>query len=190
MPIAFDNLVKGQITQALVTSLLERGGYRVTRFGIEELFSEVKHLTAAEYATLGLPAALRTLPDLLVAPPDISSAFQVEVKFRLKFTGIAREELAGVLRRQREHWPASIAVLLVGESWTERGRFHQDYIRVVRPEDLTTLADLEMPSEDAWEALPQIQQVFRLLSGSNELQKSADMIIPALQSLALLRRPN
>jgi len=36
MPIDFVNLIKGRVTQTLLMALFERGGYRVTRLGIEE----------------------------------------------------------------------------------------------------------------------------------------------------------
>ena len=42
MTMQFVNIVKAQITQTLLASLLERGNYRVTRLGIEELFGEIK----------------------------------------------------------------------------------------------------------------------------------------------------
>jgi hypothetical protein len=44
MALEFTNVVKGLVTQTLLAALLERGGYRVTRLGIEELFGEVKHI--------------------------------------------------------------------------------------------------------------------------------------------------
>jgi hypothetical protein len=34
--------------------LFERGGYRVTRLGIEELFGEIKHLDVEQYHALAL----------------------------------------------------------------------------------------------------------------------------------------
>jgi len=40
MTLDFTNVLKGVVTQTLLMALLERGGYRVTRLGIEELFGE------------------------------------------------------------------------------------------------------------------------------------------------------
>lgn len=51
----FSNTIKGQVSQTLIKTLLERAGYRVTRFGIEELFQEVIYMDAEQYAKLGLP---------------------------------------------------------------------------------------------------------------------------------------
>jgi hypothetical protein len=85
------NIVKGQITQSLVKVLFERAGYRVVRFGIEELFQEVIHLDASRYERLGLPPSLRMLPDLLIADTKLDKAFLVEVKFRSEIT---KESLA------------------------------------------------------------------------------------------------
>jgi hypothetical protein len=80
----FSNIIKGQVAQTLVKILLERAGYRVTRLGIEELFQEVVHLDAGQYANLNLPENLRFLPDLLVADSTIEKAFLVEVKLALR----------------------------------------------------------------------------------------------------------
>jgi len=52
-------LYVGVVTQTLLKALLERGGYRVTRLGIEELFAEVKHLDLQQYLGLHLPLQLR-----------------------------------------------------------------------------------------------------------------------------------
>jgi hypothetical protein len=38
------------------------------------------------------------------------------------------------LTDQRMHWPRSYAVLLVGEPFYPDARFHQDYIRVIPPD--------------------------------------------------------
>jgi hypothetical protein len=65
MALEFTNVVKGFVTQTLLAALLERGGYRVTRLGIEELFGEVKHIDMHQYLKLELPLPLRYLPDPL-----------------------------------------------------------------------------------------------------------------------------
>ncbi len=66
MPLEFTNIIKGLVTQTLLLALFERGGYRVTRMGIEELFAEVKHIDMQQYLSLNLPLQVRYLPDLLV----------------------------------------------------------------------------------------------------------------------------
>jgi hypothetical protein len=70
------------MAERILVTLLERGGYRVTRLGIEEIFDEIKLLDQREYLDLGLPPALRALPDILVADPQVSWAALVEIKFR------------------------------------------------------------------------------------------------------------
>jgi len=40
----FSSLLKGRLAERILVTLLEQGGYRVTRLGIEELFDEVKYL--------------------------------------------------------------------------------------------------------------------------------------------------
>jgi hypothetical protein len=42
--LALVNVLRGRLAERILTILLERGGYRVTRLDIEELFDEVKHL--------------------------------------------------------------------------------------------------------------------------------------------------
>ena len=78
MALEFANVFKGVITQTTLAALFERGGYRVTRLGIEELFWEVKHNNLEQYLGLNLPLPLRYLPDPLVAELDMSNAFMVE----------------------------------------------------------------------------------------------------------------
>src|SRR5947209_6471825 len=133
MTMLFTNIVKAQITQGLVKTLFETAGYRVTRLGVKELFAEVTHLTEDEYKSLNLPLGLRYLPDLLVADRDLNRAFLLEVKFRKDFNDRSMKDLHFELKRQREYWPDSYAVLLIANSFVERGRFHQDYIRVIPP---------------------------------------------------------
>src|SRR4051794_32968296 len=95
----FKNVVKGQITQSLLKTLMERVGYRVTRLGVEELFGEIKYLDLEQYLALGLPLNLRFLPDLLVAEPDMQKVSLVEVKFRQEFSERSMESLHRDLKK-------------------------------------------------------------------------------------------
>jgi hypothetical protein len=131
--LRFANIVKGQITRTVLKTILERGGYRVTRLGIEELFGEIKHLDLQEYHGLSLPMALRYLPDLLVADAAMTRAFLVEVKFRRGFDEQSCQSLYNKLRKQREYWENSYAVIMLAEPMHPRGRFFQDYVRVAYP---------------------------------------------------------
>ena len=80
MSFRFADLLKGRVAERVITSLFERGGYRVTRLGIEELFDEIKYLDRDRYVSLGLPDQIRTLPDLLVADPGVTWVKLIEVK--------------------------------------------------------------------------------------------------------------
>src|SRR5579872_2875103 len=71
---SLQNLLRGRLAEQILTVLLERAGYRVTRLGIEVLFDEVKYLDRERYLALGLPEQLRTLPDILVADPGVTWA--------------------------------------------------------------------------------------------------------------------
>lgn len=86
LPFTLRNVLTGNLAQRIVTVLLERAGYRVTRLGVEELFDGVKGMDREQYLGLGLPKQLRTLPDLLVADPGVTWATLIEVKYRNAFT--------------------------------------------------------------------------------------------------------
>ena len=198
----FPNLLKGRLAESLLITLLERAGYRVSRIGVEELFNEVKALDGAAYAKLNLPLELRTIPDLVVAERDVSCAFLVEVKFRKRFDAEVARELCDTLKTQRNHWPQSYAVIMLGEPAVLGGRFHQDYIRVITPgtEDklltATTIwpdaADLDR-SRWLWDGFPQMQTVFKRfhqsednLANGSANQQRADFITQTLADLAKL----
>src|ERR1043166_4540366 len=137
--MTFANLLRSRVAERILVTLLERGGYRVTRLGIEEIFDEIKLLSKAEYLGLGLPPALRALPDFLVADPHVSWAVLVELKFRRRFDDEVARELHATLTEQRVHWPDSHAVIMIAEPFVEGGRFHQDYIRYVKPRETDAL---------------------------------------------------
>lgn len=166
----FASVLRGRVAERILVSLLERGGFRVTRLGIEELFDEIKYLNLQDYLALGLPKALRALPDLLVADSTVQWAALVEVKFRRAFDDEVARELHSTLTDQREYWPASYAVIIISEPFVDGGRFHQDYIRVVEP-DKTDKLLWRPPSPDkrserdrmqaVWDSLPTILKLFK-----------------------------
>jgi hypothetical protein len=189
MTLEFTNVIKGLVTQTLLTALLERGGYRVTRLGIEELFGEVKHIDLPQYLSLNLPLQLRYLPDLLVAELDMTHVFLVEVKFRRRFDQDAAIALHAELTQQREHWPESYAVIIVAESSVSGRSYHQDYIRVLKPGETQMLVDPQLSSPQRWERLHHLQRVFTRFNNDKyiiDVQKSADTLTQTLQDLAKL----
>jgi hypothetical protein len=184
--IEFADTVKAQITQALLSTLLERGGYRVTRLGIEELFGEIKFKQLEEYQALKLPMQLRYLPDLLVASHELTEAFLVEVKFRRRFDERTAQAVFKKLERQRHFWPESYAVIMISEPSDKPARFHQDYIRVLPPGQTAMLVDQSCDPCRRWWRLPPLHRVFRKLGASQPRRSEADFVIPALKSLARL----
>jgi hypothetical protein len=78
----FSNRIKKELTEAVVRAILVDAGYRVLDFGIESQIREVECLSALEYFGLDFPAALRSLPDLLVMDREQTRKQLVEVKFR------------------------------------------------------------------------------------------------------------
>lgn len=193
MPLEFSNVIKALTTQSLLATLLERGGYRVTRLGIEELFGEVKHLDQQQYLGLKLPEALRFLPDLLVANRDMTEAFLVEVKYRRRFDDDGRRSLYEELSRQRHYWPQSHAVLMIGEPFVENGRFHQDYIRVIPANEQDRLVDdpwkvhgMDYTLEMRWDRLPMLLHTFRSFNETGELNLYERYVSKVIASLAKL----
>ena len=181
----FVNIAKAQITQTLLTTLLERGGYRVTKLGIEELFGEIKYLDLPSYMSLNLPLQLRYLPDLLVSDKGTKKAYMVEVKFRKQFDEISAKNLYDELTDQRKYWSQSYAVIMIADPmWTD-GKFHQDYIRIVKPDQTDCLIDNKLSVGIRWDRLAQIYHVFRDLNDGTLLH-NADSITPALKQLANL----
>jgi hypothetical protein len=143
-PFTLANFLRGRLAERILTILLERGGYRVTRLGIEELFDEIKYLDREQYLALGLPEQLRTLPDLLVADPGVKWAKLIEVKFRSSFDRKTANELLATLADQRRFWPESSAVIMIGKPFLPEARFHQDYIRVIPPNETDFLKAREV----------------------------------------------
>jgi|GEM_PF-5251999 len=176
--------IKARTAEALATIIFERGGYRLARFGIEELFREVKLLSDSDYLRLNLDGRLRALPDFLVSTPSMDVAHQVEVKFRSNVGQAARDELAMALSRQREFWPQTCVLLLVGKSSNgPNAKFFQDYVRVidtsVTPEEISR----KRPDNEFWKSLPQIADIFPLVKKSDfEL----DSVLPFLREMTKL----
>jgi hypothetical protein len=183
--LPFGDVVKAQLTQAALTALLERGGYRVVRLGIEELLVEVKSQGLAQYRSLALPQRLRCLPDLLVASPDGRPALLVEVKFRRRFDDRSALALYRQLQRQRRHWPEAYAVLMISEPFRAEARFHQDYIRVLPPRATNRLIEQGLDPQRRWEGLPQLQKVFHKFKASARGQILADSVAVTLGGMAM-----
>jgi hypothetical protein len=204
-PFPLINLLRGRLAERILTILLERGGYRVTRFGIEELFAEVKYLDREQYLALGLPEQLRTLPDLLVADPGVTWAKLIEVKFRRRFDRKTADELLTSLREQRRFWPQSSAVIILGQPFLPEARFHQDFIRVIPPNETEILKEprgIDFPGDEfgamnlLWEQLPMLTSIFRFRDFEHfgeqgkdrglDFWTSADFITTAIRELGRL----
>ncbi|PLA73971.1 hypothetical protein CYQ88_08380 [Hydrogenovibrio sp. SC-1] len=196
----FSNIVKGQVAQSLVKTIFETGGYRVSRLGVEEVFKEVTHLEYRQYQALKLPLALRTLPDFLVATPDIDKAWLLEVKFRSNFDNDTITELHETLSKQFNYWDDAVAVILIGTHPCEEksGKFIQDYMRVITKDSLNELikprdihrAPSYLLSKGyilyenywVWDSLKQPHHFFSGLHAEKVLKK-ADTMIKTLKSL-------
>jgi hypothetical protein len=201
MAMSFSNVLRGHLTVRSWVTLLERGGYRVTPLGIEELFDEVKFLPLSQYLALGLPPALRSLPDLLVTNSNVSWARLIEVKFRQRFDQEVAEELYSALTEQRKYWPDLYAIIMIGEPFVKEGKFHQDFVRVVPPSDTEklrynppegTYENERKRMEKVWDQLLTITKLFSSpptcsaqeeKMRSNEFWTNADYITRAIKEL-------
>lgn len=197
-------VLKGRLAERILTTLLERGGYRVTRLGIEELFDEVKLLPLRDYLSLRLPKGLRFLPDLLVADAQVTWAVLVEVKFRRRFDREAAAELYDTLSEQQQYWPEAWTIIMIGEPFHADHHFHQDYIRTIPPGKVDLLrnsailnAEMEegLRMRSLWDSLPMMTRLFRTdwERMSPEEQKreknfwqGADYVTTAVKDLAKL----
>ena len=179
--------IKGRTSEAIATIIFERGGYRLARFGIEELFREVKLLSDGEYARLGLDRRLRSLPDFLVSDPALSVVHQVEVKFRSNLYQKTRDELALKLAVQRDDWPNSYVLLMVGHSPVgSSAAFFQDYVRILPPENTASWVAEKRTHTQFWLDLPQVADVFPLVKKSDF---DLDTVVPFLRELTKLNGP-
>lgn len=173
--------LKGKTTETLANIIFERGGYRVARVGIEELFREVKVLNAEQYASLNLEPALRTIPDLIISDHNLSVAFQVEIKFRSVLDFESRRLLASIVDRQRMHWPNTHYIIFVGRSPRGlRSKYFQDYVKVITP-NIDTIKMREFCVDSKfWDGLPTVQEVF---PGLKKSDFALDVLVPILQKL-------
>lgn len=162
------NKLRGRLAKQVLKILLEHHGYRVSQLGIEELVQEVKYLGRDQYLSLGIPDQLRTIPDLLAADPGMTWAMLVEVKFRRSFDRETANELFVKLTDQREFWPESYAVIIRREA-PDPAHYHQDYIRVVPPNQTWLLQGprgIDIPTDEGdtmellWKQLPMLTTVF------------------------------
>jgi hypothetical protein len=180
----FEDLVKGQVTQAILHTVLERVGYRVCRSGIEELLPELR----GPSLKIDLPERLRFIPDFLVIDPDTGAVFLTEVKFRARLTSASIRSLCSEILARRQFWPETITVVMLGEPERSRG-YHQDHIRVIT----ASMGQGALLAEGSlltwWENLPPLQEVFKRIFGSFDNQQIVDSITSPLRILSRLPRP-
>ena len=187
MPLEFTNVIKGVVTQNTLAVLFEQGGYRVTRLGIEELFGEIKYLDGKEYSRLDLPPALRYLPDLLIANLNMTNAFMVEVKYRRQFLPA---KLHSDLKEQFVHWPQTHVVTMISEPLPPHpnASFHQDFIRVIRQQELDGLSAKGSDAAEIWDKLPHLHQAFKSLNqDAVAFQECADTLTQTIKDLSKLQ---
>jgi hypothetical protein len=110
------NRMKGSVTETLVKSLLEDAGYRIVPLGIQEVIRELAVLKQTHYKKLGLPEALRKLPDYFVADQDFQETWLLEVKYRKQWSSKTRESLERQIAEQVKLWQPLYLMVLLGKS--------------------------------------------------------------------------
>ncbi|WP_027710436.1 hypothetical protein [Zooshikella ganghwensis] len=112
--MSFESRIKGDITEAIVKSLLVDEGYRVIDSGIEHLIREVLCLSREQYMKLSFANTLRKLPDLVVMNRDQTVSHLVEVKYRQKWS----YQLINDLKEQVEFFNQIVLVCVNGSPVT------------------------------------------------------------------------
>ena len=161
MAIELRELLKGSVAQTVAQGLFEKAGYRVARLGIEEVLREVKLHDEKQYRALALPENLRALPDFLVTDKNLSQAFLVEIKFRKTIDSLDNT-FCQRIEWQRRIWPGLYVVLLLGESPRLKGRFLQDYVRVIPPTKDLHYITAPQSSLQRWSQLYRLSSSFKL----------------------------
>lgn len=162
----YTNRLKGSVTQALVRSLLTDAGITVVPLGIEEVIREVSDLEQDKYLALGLPDALRKLPDFFAANRERTKSWLIEVKFRKTWSDDVRAELETKLKEQAKTWTPLYLILFFGEtpsyfpgqpsSWVRTGK-----LSVIDDQLHVEIAGTQKPwLEVKWHELERVQDTF------------------------------
>jgi hypothetical protein len=184
----FNDLVKGQVTQTILSTVLGGVGYCVHRLGVEELIPELQGPKSAEIRA-NLPERLRFMPDFIVIEPNSGEVYLAEVKFRRSVDESFVKLIFQELEQRRKYWPEAYTILMVAESRYDRS-YHQDYIRIIPP-DLTEKQYNSSGSSiwERWENLPHLQHVFSRIFGDTDNQQIVDSITTVLRDLAKIQKP-
>jgi hypothetical protein len=128
----YENKLKGNVTQTLVSTILRDGGYLVSPLGIEEVVHDLNRKDPEIQNRLNLPEQLRTLPDFLVTLPDYGAAWLLEVKYRKEWTAAAINELEKKLIKQARHWGDVYVLILLGKPIVENSTRVADSCKIFR----------------------------------------------------------
>lgn len=136
----FQNRIKGAVTEALVEAIFRDAGFSVTPLGIEEEVRWINELDINEYKDLGLPIALRKLPDFLVVKkPAANSDYEgindrqwwlVEVKYQVDFEPDTLEKRG--LKEQVKAWQPLTLVIFKGGNQNSSTGHATDFVRAGR----------------------------------------------------------
>ena len=190
----FANRLKGGITQTLLRTLLQDGGYRIVPLGIEEVIREVSVLPVDAYTKLSLPRVLRSMPDFFVAREDMQQTWLVEVKYRKEWNNQTRDKLGAQIREQVRAWgPLSLIIFLgspgkptdTPSSWfgIVKVQCIDEVLVVLHPDDKFHVRWSDL----TWKHFYRIQDFFTTLSGKPHYEQQTlqqiRLMLPQLAEL-------
>ena len=127
---SYPNMLKGNITQTILKTLLEDVGYTVVPFGIEEVFREIKDMPFEQKHYI--PTTLWKMPDFIVLDKEQKEVFMVEVKYRQCFDSKTFKDLETSLKQQLEFWNPIYLMLFSGDISGIKVKAASEVVRIAR----------------------------------------------------------
>ena len=190
---SYTNMLKGNITQAILKTLLEDSEYSVVPFGIEEVFREIKEMNDED--KVNIPTVLWKMPDFIILNKCRNDFRMVEVKYRKQFNIQTKKSLKKELAKQLKSWNPLFLILFLGNV----SEPHKPS-KIIRATKLTldekenilvsTNKNDNKPIEAVrfWE-LPRVQDIFTNLSEQKKYDgKTISQIIPLIEAFKSLEK--
>lgn len=196
----FANRLKGGITQTLIRTLLQDGGYRIVPLGIEEVIREVSVLPQESYLKLSLPRVLRSMPDFFVAQEDMQRTWLLEVKYRKKWNDRVRDELGVQIGEQVRAWGPLHLIVFLGTAGKQNADLPSSWFGVLKLQ--CTKGSLEALGTDGnpyakwgeitWKHFHRVQDFFDALSAKPQFEQQTlqqvRTMLPRLADLQVLEQ--
>lgn len=193
----FANRLKGGVTQTLLRTLLQDGGYRIVPLGIEEVVREISVLPIEAYQALSLPAILRSMPDFFVAQEDMQRTWLVEVKYRKQWNDEVRKALGSQIESQVQTWGPLYLMVFLGSPGKPAKNLPSAWFGMLRVQwvagELVLLGkdgnQYAKWNEATWKHFNRIQDFFPALSAKPQFEQQTlhqvRTLLPQLAELQL-----